>query len=316
MARTSPAKRPPRRTTPKKKKTRKKGDRSTGMSLGRLFFFLLLLLLFAISIGVVGYVIFFRVVVAAEITDKDNTVVFEVLDRAADDDRELPAVPKDESGRDRVAIIIDDMGYHPALGRELLALDLELTFSFLPHAPFTAEIEEEAYLLGRTVMLHLPLEPHGQKWDPGPGALYISQSPAERRQLLEANLGRVPHATGVNNHMGSRYTESDAPMSELIELFAEHQLFFIDSYTTAHSMGMSLAREKGVPTSRRHVFLDNVQQLESICAQLENLVQMAQKQGAAIGIAHPHPETLEALATCGTGILDAVALVSAAELVH
>ena len=286
------------------------------MSFGRLVFFFSLFLLFAISIGVVGYVIFFRVVVAAEITDTTNTIVFEVLDRAEDDTSNLPAARQDDSSRDRVAIIIDDMGYHPTLGRKLLAMDLNLTFSFLPHAPYTAEIEEEAYLLGRTIMLHLPLEPHGQKWDPGPGALYVSQSPAEHRRLLEANLGRVPHATGVNNHMGSRYTESDESMGELIELLAEHKLFFIDSYTTAHSIGMNMAREKGVPSSRRHVFLDNVQRLESICGQLEKLVTIAQQQGDAIGIAHPHPETVEALATCGGEILDSVALVSAAELVH
>jgi polysaccharide deacetylase 2 family uncharacterized protein YibQ len=116
--------------------------------------------------------------------------------------------------------------------------------------------------------------------------------------------------------MGSRFTEQKDLMAELIDLVGEYRLFFIDSYTTPNSQGMSLAVGRGVPASRRHVFLDNVQQLESICARLDELLELAERQGDAIGIGHPYAETLEALSTCGGKILDGVALVGADELVY
>ena len=105
-------------------------------------------------------------------------------------------------------------------------------------------------------------------------------------------------------------------MAELADMLAERQLFFIDSYTTAESKGMVKVSEKGVPTSRRHVFFDNVLQLEAICGQMEKLVAIAEQQGWAIGIAHPYPETLEAFTTCGPKILSRIKLVPAGDLAY
>lgn len=315
MARATTRKSPVRKSISRAKKKRRKGaSRPAGFNVARLFFFLCLLALFTLSIAIVGYVIFFRVVVAAEPSEIDDPIVFEVPDQLQTSVEEPTPREAQQLGH-RVAIIIDDMGYHPRLGRDLLALEMNLTFSFLPHAPYTGEMEEEAYRRGRTVMLHLPLEPQGVEWDPGPGALYVGQSPEKHRQLLKENLQQVPHATGINNHMGSRFTEETESMAGLMDLVREHHLFFIDSYTTPKSQGMSMATAKGIPASRRHVFLDNVQQHESICARLAELIDLAGRQGDAIGIAHPHAETLQALSTCGVEILGGVTLVGVDELV-
>jgi polysaccharide deacetylase 2 family uncharacterized protein YibQ len=56
-----------------------------------------------------------------------------------------------------------------------------------------------------------------------------------------------------------------------------------------------VARQQFLDTGRRHVFLDNVHQVDAIKAQLETLLAKARKQGSAIGIAHPYPETLAVL---------------------
>ena len=275
----------------------------------KLLYFLVLFCLLVFSILMVGYVIFFRTVVAGELPFEEHDITFEELnlpgrDGSAGSDRSVAA--KKEP---KVAIIIDDMGYHPDVGRDLITLDLLLSFSFLPHAPFTQELEEMAYQKGKPILLHLPLEPRSAAWDPGPGALYLADDLETRKKKFHQDLQLVPHATGVNNHMGSLFTENRPAMEALLGLIAEEQLFFVDSFTTSASTGLESAIKKRVPTSRRDVFLDNIQQHEAICAQIEKLVALADHQGAAIGIGHPYPETLSALQSCGQELLGRVLVV-------
>lgn len=215
----------------------------------------------------------------------------------------------------KVAIIIDDMGYHPKVGRELLSMDLDLTFSFLPHAPFTTEQEEQAYLAGRDILLHQPLEPRDAKWDVGPGALFLTTEPDRLPAIVERNLQAVPHAIGVNNHMGSKYTEHPDHMRQLLAFVKKKDLFFIDSFTTAASTGMTEAAKLGIKTARRHVFLDNVHDPGKICLKLEQLVQRAREHGYAIGIGHPNRETLTALTRCREKLLQQVRVIGVHELV-
>ncbi len=218
--------------------------------------------------------------------------------------------------RPRVALIIDDMGYHRKIGDRLLDLDLNLSFSFLPHAPFAGEQEEKAYQLGRDIMVHLPMEAGDDQWDPGPGGLYLSASADDLLLTLKNNLAAVPHAIGANNHMGSRFTQDRQAMRRVLGELKNQGLFFIDSFTTARSTGMEEARKMGIKTGRRHIFLDNVQNPKKICAQLDKLVTLAEKQNQAIGIGHPHQATLDALRNCGRQLLKQVQVVPVHELVQ
>ncbi len=59
------------------------------------------------------------------------------------------------------------MGHHLELGNQLLDLDLNLTFAFLPDAPFTAQQAAAAFAKGREILLHLPMEPGSTAWNPG-----------------------------------------------------------------------------------------------------------------------------------------------------
>ena len=225
------------------------------------------------------------------------------------------SVPKKEH-RPRVALIIDDMGYHRKIGDRLLALDLNLSFSFLPHAPFASQQEEKAYQMGRDIMVHLPMEASDANWDPGPGTLYLSASPDELMITLKNNLEAVPHAIGANNHMGSRFTKNRQAMHRVLGELKNQGLFFVDSFTTAQSTGMDEAQKMGIKTGRRHIFLDNVQNPKLICAQLDKLATLAQKQKQAIGIGHPYQATLDALRNCGGKLLETVQLVPVHELVE
>lgn len=315
MARTATKK----KATAARKRTQRKKRPATFLarvSFRKIVYFLALFCMLFFSVLMVGYVVFFRTVVAAELPFEEHDIDFEeVIPQGKDSTVGNVASPPAEK-LPQVAIIIDDMGYHPDVGRDLIALDLYLSFSFLPHAPFTRDLEDMVYQKGNPILLHLPLEPRSVEWDPGPGALLLKDDSATRRKKFYADLQHVPHATGVNNHMGSLFTEDRAAMEELVELFSEQQLFFIDSFTTPASKGLVSAREKQLPSARRHIFLDNVQNREAICLQIEKLVKLAAHQEHAIGIGHPYPETFSALNSCGLEMLQSVSVVGVDTLVH
>ncbi len=240
----------------------------------------------------------------------------EVRSALPDKDHSCESLPPPGQDLPQIAIIIDDMGYHRQIGDQLLDLDLDLTFSFLPGAPCTREQEERAYLLGRDILVHLPMEAKDPQWNPGPGKLLLSFSPRQMQQTVREDLAAVPHAIGANNHMGSRFTEDRRAMRIVLSELKKHRFFFIDSYTTAASSGMEEAAALGMKTGRRHVFLDNVHSRDRICQQLEQLIALAEKQGWAIGIGHPNQATLEALTRCRKRLLRQVRVVGVHNLVR
>lgn len=221
-------------------------------------------------------------------------------------DRELPLL----------AIVIDDMGYQQQIDEELLHLNLNLSFAFLPYGPHTPEQAELAKRLGREVLLHLPMEPTDHRSDPGPGALTLAMSSAERAEVFALDLARVAPAVGINNHMGSRFTSDPAAMQDFLALARDRGLFFLDSLTSQDSLGYSLAREMGVKACRRQVFLDNVRNQAKVIGQIRELLAAAERQGWAVGIGHPYPETLEALRAAGPEIMGRVQLVGVSHLAH
>lgn len=216
----------------------------------------------------------------------------------------------------RIAIIIDDMGNNQQIGEKLLDLDLNLTFSFLPYGPFTGDQEEEAWVRGHDILVHMPMEPKDEQWDPGPDALYVTDSFEQMAVSVQKNLALVPHAIGVNNHMGSLFTEDSLAMHQFLTVVRQNGLFFVDSSTSASSVGMKKAREMCIKTARRHVFLDNIHTQEGICLQLEKLIQVARTNGWAIAIAHPNDATLTALVRCRDTLLENVKVVGIHELVN
>jgi hypothetical protein len=218
--------------------------------------------------------------------------------------------------RPMVAIIIDDMGYEIEVAENFLSLDCPLTYSILPQSPFQREIAQSAHDRGCQVMLHLPMEPREYpEVDPGPGALLTGMTTDERIGLLKSHLNAVPHISGVNNHMGSKMSADSAQMNQILSIVKKNKLFYIDSLTAADSRSGSSARLFQVPFARRDVFLDHVPEVEFIRGQLDRLVAVARKNGKAVGIGHPYPETYKVLTEKLPEIKNQVRLVPASEIV-
>jgi hypothetical protein len=209
---------------------------------------------------------------------------------------QLPPPPEPAAGRPRLAIIIDDLGRDVETARALAGIDLELTFSVLPGTENASRVATLAHRSQREVMVHIPMEPLSYPaTNPGRDALLVGMSSKEIHRRFHGFLERVPYAVGGNNHMGSRFTENREGMAAVLQVMKGEGLFFVDSRTTAHSVAYDEARRAGLPAAGRDVFLDNVQDVEAIVVEIRRLVRLAKAQGTALGICHPHPETLEAL---------------------
>lgn len=218
--------------------------------------------------------------------------------------------------RPRVAVVIDDMGYNRPLGRQFIQLAANLSFSFLPEAPHTRELAEQAHQVGRVVLAHLPMEPKDSMWKLGPLALRVADTAEDVSRKTEEMLNAVPHAAGANNHMGSSFTENGPGMRRVITVLHRHGLFFVDSFTTPTSLGEATARQLKTPTARRHVFLDNDQEPGKICRQLDQLAAQAGQRGYAIGIGHPNQAMFTALERCVPQSFREVELVDVRRLVQ
>ena len=197
-------------------------------------------------------------------------------------------------GVPRIAIIIDDVGLDLKGSAHAIALPDFVTLSFMPYATRLKEQTKAARDNGHELMLHMPMEPIGHE-DPGPGALLVALPPEEIHQRFDTALGSFVGFDGVNNHMGSKFTADPTGMEIVVNELEARHLFFLDSRTSAKSVGEEVAKAHGLPTIARDVFLDDDMALDAVKAQLLQTEHVAKRKGYAVAIGHPHAATLEAL---------------------
>ena len=67
-----------------------------------------------------------------------------------------------------LTIVIDDLGQNPARDRQVLALPAPVVLAIIPETRYAAELAAQAHRAGRTVLLHLPMDPAGgpYAWHP------------------------------------------------------------------------------------------------------------------------------------------------------
>jgi len=206
--------------------------------------------------------------------------------------KEIPS----RKAENKVAIIIDDMGYSLKAINDICSLKKPLTVSILPYSPLAKETARIAYQNKLEVMLHLPLESvNNREGNNIEGIIHSRMSKEEIIKTVEAGLDQVPYVAGVNNHMGSRITANKILMSIILEPFKERNLYFVDSRTTSRSIAYKVAQTMGIPSVYRHVFLDGENNEDYIKGKMIELFRLAQKKGKAVGICHPTEKTMRVL---------------------
>jgi polysaccharide deacetylase 2 family uncharacterized protein YibQ len=201
-----------------------------------------------------------------------------------------------------LAIVIDDVGRELDVFEELLDLRFPLTFSVLPGSDYATGIQQRLLVddrRPRDILMHLPMEPldrAAMQLDIDEGEIYLlaSDNPAQLRAKTLAALDRVPHAVGVNNHMGSKLSADPVAMAAIMPSLRDRGVFFLDSRTTPATVAAKQAEKAGLPTLSRHVFLDHDPEPEAIRAALLQAAERSRSE-PTVTIAHPSRVVVEVL---------------------
>jgi polysaccharide deacetylase 2 family uncharacterized protein YibQ len=181
--------------------------------------------------------------------------------------------------------VIDDAGNNLRELEPFLRIPGPLTIAVLPGLPHSAEAARRIRAAGKEVFLHQPMEAIGGQ-NPGPGAIYSGMSGAEIRAVLAANVAEIGPVAGMNNHQGSKITMDEAAMETVLAFCREHEIYFLDSRTTADTAVPAAARRLGIKIGERDVFIDNIQERASMIRYIEEGMKKADQKGAAVMIGH------------------------------
>ncbi|MGZ9585989.1 divergent polysaccharide deacetylase family protein [Paenibacillus marinisediminis] len=187
----------------------------------------------------------------------------------------------------QVAIVIDDFGNRMVGTEKMLQLPVKITVAVMPFMQTTKEDAESAHRYGHDVIVHMPMEPMQAhpKWL-GPGAIMVNQSDEEVEARVRQAIDNVPHAVGMNNHMGSKVTADKRIMRIVLKVCKEKGMFFLDSRTNYRSVIGEVGRELGVPVINNHLFLDDKVTEAHVSKQWSKVMQLLNKQNPFVVIGH------------------------------
>ena len=196
----------------------------------------------------------------------------------------------------KIGLIIDDFGYrNDEISDGFLNLGVNLTCAVIPGHAYSSSFGEKAVSRGHEVIVHMPMENVGENRGEEEFVLRVDMKPDAVKNRVYDALDQIPEAIGMNNHQGSQATADPGVMNSVAAVLKERNKFFIDSRTTPETVAESIMNNWKVPSARRNVFLDNDHDEEKITRQLLSLVEIAERDGSAIGIGHVKQNTLNVL---------------------
>jgi len=196
-----------------------------------------------------------------------------------------------------LALVIDDLGYSFEAGKTAIELPGDNTYAILPGATYSKRLAQHAHRLNKEIILHMPMQSINSTAAREPDALNEAMDEDQLASNVHNLLAKMPFIRGVNNHMGSHLTEFDFFMRPVMDSIRRYNpsLYFLDSRTSPRSVAFTQAREAGLSSISRDVFLDNDDSFAAIFLQYHIWLERAREQGWAIAIGHPHANTLEVL---------------------
>jgi uncharacterized protein len=193
----------------------------------------------------------------------------------------------------QIAVVIDDFGNSMQGTEQMLQLPIKLTVAVMPFLPTTKQDAEAAHAKGHDVIVHLPMEPvRGPRSWLGPGAITTNLTNEEIRKRVEAAIADVPHAIGMNNHMGSKATADKRVMRIVLQVCKDKGLFFLDSRTSYKTVVPKVAQEVGVITLHNDVFLDDIYTQNHVLRQITVMKKFLTHNDKCIVIGHVGPPGL------------------------
>jgi len=160
--------------------------------------------------------------------------------------------------RPKIAIVIDDFGMDRRGVEEMLSVEAPLTVAVLPGLDYSFEDATRAHEKGHEVILHMPME--NQSYMPpeyyGPKVVKNDMSEEEATQLVRECINSIPHAVGMNIHMGTGVSRNEKIISAIMQEMKNQDKYFLDSKTIEETVCPRCAERVGVRFFLRDIFLE------------------------------------------------------------
>ncbi len=168
-------------------------------------------------------------------------------------------IPSKIDAKHKFAIILDDSGQNLELAKKVLSMKYPIVLSILPYTKYDRETADLARKHNREFFLHQPMEPKSYPdTKPGQGAILLSMPKSVIEATIKENIKRLGGVDGVNNHMGSAFTENAEKMKETLDIIKDNAKIFVDSHTTPNTVAYDLCRKtEGLKCGISKRFIDN-----------------------------------------------------------
>ena len=204
-----------------------------------------------------------------------------------------PAVPvrvekKSNTTPPAIGIVVDDTGNVTDKLPLWTAIDAPLCYAVMPYPPLSQQLAEQLFNSGYVIMMHVPTDNAPPNSFAGTGQLATGMDRATVFSTLDTDVSKVPHTTGMNNHMGGRGCDQLDLMTYEVEWAKSKGLFVVDSKSSVSSKVTKACLALGLPERNNEVFIDHQNEPDYIRGAMRELAGLARKNGTAIGICHWH----------------------------
>jgi hypothetical protein len=187
-----------------------------------------------------------------------------------------------------IGIVVDDTGNVTDKLPLWTAIDAPLCFSVMPYPPLSQQLAEQLFNSGYVIMMHVPTDNAPPNSFAGTGQLATGMDRAAVFSTLDSDVSKVPHVTGMYNHMGGRGCDQLDLMTYEVEWAKSKGLFVVDSKSSVSSKVTKACLALGLPERNNEVFIDHQNDPAYIRGAMRQLADLARKNGTAIGICHWH----------------------------
>lgn len=196
----------------------------------------------------------------------------------------------------KIAIILDDGGNNLELIKRVANLPYPLTVAILPFTPYDKKSAELLRDAKKHVFLHLPLQPHGYpRIEPGKGAILLNTPSDLIDIIINKDIERIGNINGMNNHMGSKFTENKDKTTLVLKSIRRYTNIFVDSRTSSKSTAYDVCKSVMEKCGYNSMFIDNDNNKASILKKIEEASNLAKTKKNIIIIGHIRHSTIEAL---------------------
>jgi polysaccharide deacetylase 2 family uncharacterized protein YibQ len=198
----------------------------------------------------------------------------------------------------RIAIVVGGLGVGAGITNEALGkLPGPVTFAFAPYGSNLEQLVLRARNGGHEILLHVPMEPFDYPDnDPGPQTLLTSLDAGANIDRLHWLMSRFQGYVGIANHMGGRFTSSDAALAPVLREASKRGLIYLDDGSSQRSVAGQIAGANNLAFAKADLVIDAVPTGADVERALGRLETMARERGIAVGMASALPVSIERIA--------------------